>query len=52
MVRHSLCHKYHVQVYMGNLAQDVSSDVVEAVMDKFKSMDRVIMKQGAFCAQI
>eukprot|EP00892_Ulva_mutabilis_P012878 jgi/Ulvmu1/9963/UM059_0011.1 len=36
------------KVYMGNLAQDVSSDVVEAVMDKFKSLDRVIMKQG-FC---
>jgi len=35
-----------VQVYMGNLAQDVSSDVVEEVMAKFKSLDRVIMKQG------
>lgn len=35
-----------LQVYMGNLAPDVSADVVEDVMAKFKSMDRVIMKQG------
>lgn len=31
---------------MGNLAPDVSADVVEDVMAKFKSLDRVIMKQG------
>lgn len=36
------------KVYMGNLAPDVSADVVEDVMAKFKSLDRVIMKQG-FC---
>lgn len=37
---------------MGNLAPDVSADVVEDVMAKFKSMDRVIMKQGTLLTHL